>query len=312
MVITGLITLMLLMVGPGHGEANLKSYPRITAPSARDRILIIAPHIDDESIGAAGFAADAIANGADVYIAFLTAGDCNRFSALLVNKTLGPTASGYLTVGRTRIKEAKVAMTILGVPADHYFILGYPDQGLRAILEHRGDVIRSRGTKERSVPYDEAMSPGSPYSFATMMADVERVVAIAKPTIVIAPVNFDQHPDHAAAAQITDMALTALDQHPHRLGYLVHSSAFPALLRIPERALKPPVRMRGLTWATYPLTTAVQKQKDAILQIYKSQRPYTSILRNQFVRKNELFFVPAALPLHADRGSVAPRADVLQ
>ena len=62
MVVAGLITLMLLTFGPSHGEANLKSYPRITAPSARDRILIIAPHIDDESIGAAGFAADAIAS----------------------------------------------------------------------------------------------------------------------------------------------------------------------------------------------------------------------------------------------------------
>jgi hypothetical protein len=35
----------------------------------------------------------------------------------------------------------------------------------------------------------------------------------------------------------------------------------------------------------------VQKHKDAILQAYKSQRPYTIVLRNAFVRTNELFFV---------------------
>ena len=68
MVISGFITVLLLMFGPGHGEANVKLYPRIAAPAQRDRILIIAPHIDDESIGAAGYAADAIANGADVYV----------------------------------------------------------------------------------------------------------------------------------------------------------------------------------------------------------------------------------------------------
>ena len=292
MVVSGFIALLLLLVGPGQGEANVTLYPRIAAASPRDRVLIIAPHIDDEAIGAAGYAADAIANGADVYVAFLTAGDCNRFSARVVNKTLEPTASSYLNMGRARIAEAKAAMKLLGVKNDHYFILGYPDQGLRAILDHRHDVIRSKGTQKRAVPYDEALTPGSPYDFSNMMKDVEQVVEKAKPTIVIAPVPFDHHPDHAAAAQITDLVLDDLDLHPHRLSYLVHSGRIPTLVRTPERALNPPSRMRELTWVTYPLTISVQKQKDAILQTYKSQRPYTSILRNKFVRTNELFLVP--------------------
>src|SRR6266567_8787754 len=109
MFVPGLVALVMLLFSPAHSEATVKVYPRVTAPTSRDRVLIIAPHIDDEVIGAGGYVLDAIANGADVYVAFLTAGDCNRFSALLVNKTLGPTASGYLTVGRTRINEAKAA-----------------------------------------------------------------------------------------------------------------------------------------------------------------------------------------------------------
>jgi LmbE family N-acetylglucosaminyl deacetylase len=292
MVVSGFITLLLLMFGSEQAEANVKLYPRVASASAHDRVLIIAPHIDDEAIGAAGYAADAIANGADVYVAFLTAGDCNRFSARLVNKTLDPKPASYLNVGKTRIAEAKAAMKMLGVAPDHYFILGYPDRGLRTILDHRSDVIRSKATEKREVPYEEAMTPGSPYSFDSMMTDIEHVVEAAKPTIVIAPVSFDHHPDHAAAAEITDLALDDLHVHPHRLGYLVHSSRIPALVRTPERALAPPARMREMTWATYPLTITVQKQKDEILQTYKSQRPYTSILRNKFVRTNELFLVP--------------------
>lgn len=292
MFIPGLITLLtLLMVGP-HSEANLKTYPRIAGATSRDRILIVAPHIDDEAIGAAGYAADAISNGAEVYVVFLTAGDCNRFSARILNKTLGPTTSNYLSVGQTRIREAHDAMRLLGVAPDHYFILGYPDQGLKAILANRRDVVRSRGTGERAVPYADAMSPGSPYSFANLMVDMQRVVEISNPTVVIAPVEFDLHPDHSAASEITDLALEDLHVKPHRLGYLVHGSRIPlSLLRLPERALKPPSRMRALDWATYPLTSAVQKKKDVMLQSYKSQRPYTAILRNAFVRTNELFFV---------------------
>jgi LmbE family N-acetylglucosaminyl deacetylase len=283
-------------------------YPQVATPGRNERILIIAPHIDDESIGAGGFAADAIANGAEVYVAFMTAGDCNRFSARLLNNTLGPTQSDYLSVGRTRIGEAKTAMHLLGIAPDHYFILGYPDRGLRTIYDRRREVIRSRGTGERAVPYEDAMSPGSPYSFGSLMSDLESVIEIAQPTIVIAPVGFDQHPDHAATAMLTDEVLSEMSIHPERLGYLVHSSRIPtALIHTPARALMPPTRMRSYTWATYPLATASQKMKDDVLRTYKSQRPYTTLLRNAFVRSNELFLVypeeaatsPALLPVAA-------------
>ena len=49
--------------------------------------------------------------------------------------------------------------------------------------------------------------------------------------------------------------------------------------------------MRDFTWATYPLAASSQQMKDSILRTYKSQRPYTTLLRNAFVRKNELFLV---------------------
>jgi hypothetical protein len=35
----------------------------------------------------------------------------------------------------------------------------------------------------------------------------------------------------------------------------------------------------------------VQKTKTDVLMTYKSQRPYVFLLRNAFVRKNELFFL---------------------
>lgn len=269
----------------------MKSYPRIARPTAADRILIIAPHIDDEAIGAAGYAFDAIASGAEVYVVFITAGDCARFSARVVNKTLGTTASSYLTVGKTRIAEAQSAMSFVGVPDDHYFILGYPDRGLRSIMENRKTIVRSGGTRQRAVPYEEALTPGSPYRFDSVIADLQRVLEIARPTTVVSPVLFDRHSDHSATAELTDLAISNADIHPQRLGYLVHANRIKSLVRASGRALKPPARMRELTWATYPLTAEVQKQKDSLLQIYKSQRPYTSILRNTFVRTNELFLV---------------------
>ncbi|HSP35555.1 MAG TPA: hypothetical protein VLU46_14690, partial [Thermoanaerobaculia bacterium] len=59
---------------------------------------------------------------------------------------------------------------------------------------------------------------------------------------------------------------------------------------MPETALKPPSRMRSFSWATYPVSTNAQIVKAAMLDAYRSQRPYTYFLRNSFVRRNELFF----------------------
>ncbi|MBV9493665.1 MAG: PIG-L family deacetylase [Acidobacteria bacterium] len=297
MFIPGLITFLVLVLTPPRGQGSVATYPKVAKAANHERILIVAPHIDDESIGAGGYATDAIANGAEVYVVFLTAGDCNRFSARILHRTLDPTASNYLAVGETRIREAKAAMKLLGVPEDRFFILGYPDRGLKSILDNRENVILSRSTRRTAVPYEDAMTPGATYSFGSLMADMEQVLTAVKPTTVIAPAPFDLHPDHAAAAEITDLALDDLELQPRRLGYLIHVSKIPkSYVWLPRRALAPPPRMRTLTWAIYPLTKPVQQKKDAVLLTYKSQRPYVFLLRNAYVRSNELFYTYETAP----------------
>jgi LmbE family N-acetylglucosaminyl deacetylase len=291
--LTILATMLLLNPARTSG-AKVQRYPTLHTAGKHDRILIIAPHIDDESIGAGGYAIDALANGADVYVVFLTAGDCNRFSAHLMYRTLEPTASHFLGVGKARISEAGQAMHLLGIPRDRYFVLGYPDGGLRTIVGHPGAVIRSKATHENSVPYADAVSPGADYTYASLMSDFKKVVTMVQPTTVIAPVPFDKHSDHSAAAEITDAALDELQLHPSRLGYLVHtnrSRIHTALMKTPRRALLPPTAMQGFSWATYGLSDAVQHSKAELLLTYKSQRPYVFLLRNAFVRQNELFYL---------------------
>ncbi|HSY50836.1 MAG TPA: PIG-L family deacetylase [Thermoanaerobaculia bacterium] len=285
---------MLLLNQARTDDAKMQQYPSLHAAGSQDRILIVAPHIDDESIGAGGYAIDALANGADVYVVFLTAGDCNRFSAHLMYKTLGPTAANFLGVGNVRISEARQAMHLLGIPRDHYFVLGYPDRGLRTMVDNPGAIVRSQSTRENSVPYADAVTPRADYNYASLMNDIKKLITRVQPTMVIAPVPFDLHSDHSAAAEITDAALADLQLQPSRLGYLVHtarSRIHTAFMKMPRRALLPPARMQAFSWTTYALSTAVQKTKAEVLMTYKSQRPYVYLLRNAFVRKNELFLL---------------------
>jgi LmbE family N-acetylglucosaminyl deacetylase len=289
-----ILATMLLLNPASTSGAKIQRYPSLHTAGSQDRILIVAPHIDDESIGAAGYAIDALANGADVYVVFLTAGDCNRFSARLMYKTLEPTAAHYIGVGNARITEAGKAMNLLGIPRDHYFVLGYPDRGLRTMVDNPDAIIRSKATREISVPYADAVTPRADYSYPSLMSDFMKVVSIVQPTTVIAPVPFDKHSDHSAAAEITDAVLGDLHHQPSRLGYLVHtarSRIHTAFMKTPRRALLPPAKMQGFSWATYGLSTAVQQTKADILMTYKSQRPYVFLLRNAFVRQNELFYL---------------------
>ena len=300
---------MALLLTTAAADARVRFYPTLESANRRDRILIVAPHIDDESIGAAGYALDAMESGAEVFVVFMTAGDCNRISARILHKTLEPTASNYLSVGRTRINEAYEAMELLGIPSKNLFVLGYPDRGLRMMLHHPFAVVRSRGTHARAVPYFDAMSPGSEYTLNNVVTDMRRVIESVNPTMVIAPVAFDLHDDHAAAAEITDLALEHLDIPPQRLGYLVHTGRRIAknLVSNPRRALLPPEKMKTFSWATYALSPRVQKLKTSVLMTYRSQRPYVFLLRNAFVRSNELFFIYPESESASVGNAVGPR-----
>jgi LmbE family N-acetylglucosaminyl deacetylase len=266
--------------------------PILASPQHGERLLLVAPHIDDEAIAAAGYAADAIARGAEVYVVYMTAGDCNRFAAALLDHTVRPRGPSLLREGEARIREGKAAMARLGVPADHVFVLGYPDRGLRSMRDNPGSVIPSRGTGRTAVPYSQAVSPGAFYTLSNLEGDLARVMAIAKPTTVIAPVPFDHHPDHATTGLIVREQVARTRPEPRLLGYLVHSGHFPRpLAYAPSLGLKPPARFVDEEWRVYPLSKDGERHKAQILATYKSQKkdPYLWLLLDAFVRKNELY-----------------------
>jgi LmbE family N-acetylglucosaminyl deacetylase len=277
----------------------MTDYPRLAPPASHERILVVAPHMDDESIAAAGYAFAALDRGATVFVAFLTAGDCSRLAARLLHRTFVPTPSQYITLGHLRIAEARKAMGILGVREEHAFVLGYPDRGLRVMVDEPRRVVRSPGTQQDQIPYEEAVAPGSPHTFENLLRDMLRVLELSRPTVVVAPVAFDAHSDHSATAQAVDEALSRSPFTPRRLGYLVHTSALKSLVPLRHRALEPPDALRSLEWTTFPLCAEMQRLKDAVLSTYKSQQPYTYLLRNSFVRSNELFYRYARAPIQA-------------
>jgi len=217
--------------------------PLLDPPAKGDRVLIVAPHIDDEAIAAAGYAAASLRRGAEVSVVYVTSGDCNRTSAEIMDFTLRPGERDYLAEGRLRIQEAIAAMAVLGVPRGHLYFLGYPDRGIRPMLENPGQVIPSPGTGRTAVPYEEAVSPGAEYRLDNLEKDLRTVLDKTRPTIVLSPVLFDAHPDHSATGRLTLRLLRRTLFGPRRLGYLVHARHFPSpsARRCGSPCCRPPV-----------------------------------------------------------------------
>ena len=78
-----------------------------------DRILVIAPHPDDESIGAGGLLLRAKQAGAQVRVIFCTSGDNNPWPQRAIEKCVFISASARLRWAARRRDEARAALRFL-------------------------------------------------------------------------------------------------------------------------------------------------------------------------------------------------------
>lgn len=105
----------------------LASFIGVAGSAAQDqRVLIFAPHCDDETLGCGGVISRLVEEGVPVRVVMLTNGD--GFHHPVSNLKQNP--AGHIELGRMRQKESLAALKKLGVPASSAVFLGYPDGGL--------------------------------------------------------------------------------------------------------------------------------------------------------------------------------------
>src|ERR1051325_3837894 len=72
-----------------ESSTELKNLPALTIENIQ-RVLVIAPHPDDETIGAGGLIQQALAQGSLVKVVVVTNGDGQRFAPVKINNTIYP------------------------------------------------------------------------------------------------------------------------------------------------------------------------------------------------------------------------------
>jgi LmbE family N-acetylglucosaminyl deacetylase len=171
----------------------------------QSRVMVIAPHPDDESLAAGGLLQQAISAQSAVRILFLTGGDNNPWPQRLIEGRWRIGAEDKMRWAALRRQETMLALAWLGVPPEAAVFLGYPDQGLSDLLLRGDDDLIQRLTDE---------------------------IIAWQPTLLVTPSLLDLHPDHSAAGVFVKMALARLGQglhKPRQIEYLINfHESYPA------------------------------------------------------------------------------------
>ncbi len=166
--------------------------------SACTRLLVIAPHPDDETIATGLLIQQVRAAGGEVRIVLLTAGENNPWPQRWLERRWRIRAGDRQRWGRRRRGELQQALASLEILPSALEALDWPDLGVTDML------LRQTGN-----------------AVATIREAINRFT----PDVVALPALQDRHPDHGAAHVLVRLALAGHAAPPALFAYLVHGKA---------------------------------------------------------------------------------------
>ncbi|GAA5512432.1 1D-myo-inositol 2-acetamido-2-deoxy-alpha-D-glucopyranoside deacetylase [Deinococcus carri] len=262
------------------------------------RVLVLSPHPDDETLCCAGTIQQAQAAGAQVFIAWITAGDGFEFDAVLTQRVLDPSPQDMRSLGNLRVQEARRAVAVLGVSPGRTFMLGYPDGGLfRLFTTNYEEAYTAPHTGASAVYVQHALTPGAPYTGLALETDLRRVLDRVRPDVVLAPAPQDFHADHHTLSFIAMRLMSARQQEDRLRFWVVHGGLewpVPKGLHPNLPLTLPPLAAR-LPWDRVDLTATQEQRKLEAVNTYQTQTRVLGRFMRAFVRQNELLS-PGPLP----------------
>jgi len=274
-------------------KASLEKFPEFKKD---DRLLVIAPHIDDEIICCSGLIQRAKQAGSTVKIVYLTNGDDNLGSVIRDEKTLKINPNDFITLGEKRATEGKKATQVLGLAEKDLIFLAYAERGLYQMLNKHYDLdnpYTSQGTKFTYNPYSGTYKSQQLYTGSNLVSDLGEVIKNYQPTLITISHLRDLNSDHRAAFSFLEKVLTEEKIQTRVFAYLVHYRFFPAkkTLSLNEFLYPPKKLFSQKGWFSFDLTTEEENKKLEAINQNVSQRelrPFYDLLQS-FVKRNEIF-----------------------
>jgi len=260
-------------------HSGLKEFPEI---KTSDRILILAPHIDDEVISSAGIIQQIRQKGVKAIVVYITNGDDPPYTP--VKRLFKP--SWFVSFGKKRMAEAKKAALFLGLNNDNLIFLGYPDKGLKAMFDDQA-VFTSKSTRLNYNPYSDTYRQKQLYTRENLINDLTSIATDFQPTMVIISHPKDNHPDHQFLFWFWQKVMAENNLNPDQYAYLIHFKYYPRK----RSRLQPPIKLASNCWHSFDLSPAQKQKKKAAVNANASQLKRLSFrgLLKTLVRDNEIF-----------------------
>lgn len=283
-----------------------KAMPALEPFKKNERVLILAPHPDDEAIACAGVIQEALNSGAKVKVVYLTNGDHNELAFIVYEKRITVRQGEFIHMGQVRQKEAVKAMKSLGLSENDLVFLGYPDFGTFAIFCNYWRTqrpFRDRLTRISNVPYKNNPSYGAPYYGESILNDLVSQVLDYQPDKIFVSHPFDVNVDHKSLYLFLQVVLSDLEgkiPSPKVYPYLVHCVGWPKPRHYhPELELYPPDKFidSKINWQRFNLSFKQLDKKHQSILFYNSQTQSSAFYLLSFARENELFGDYSALEL---------------
>ena len=276
--------------------------PLLSPAVATDRLLIVAPHCDDEMLGCGGLIQQTLKAGGKVETIIVTNGDGYPAAVQRQQRVLKAGPQDFIRFAAQRQLESKSSLSKLG--AGSAIFLGFPDRGTMEMWDNNwtsDHPYTSAYTGYSHSPYAETFNIHSHYSGSDLLQDLCTAITAFRPTRIVVTHPSEDHTDHAAVASFVQVAVASLRSDPEQqtwarnieiYHYLIHRGDWP----VPQgdyktASLLPPLAMTGLDteWYSLPLSNEEVQLKAHAIDLYSSQTAIMPGFMASFSRANELY-----------------------
>lgn len=287
------------------------------AINARERLLVLAPHPDDESLSAAGLMQQVMDQGGSVRVVVVTAGDAYVDAVQQQTGKRHPSRRDYIRFGETRLEESRRASQLIGKGFTHLDLLGFSDGAIYPdLISHwlRQKPMRSEFTGISHVSYRAAIDRGVAQDGQDLRNELIEIMRETQPTMIAFPDVMENDSDHAGLGIFTLLAVhdwlefaTPSPTPPRMLAYLIHwQHGWPkgSDWGIAQDWSKQPMTLpddlplRGHSRACIHLSPKQVQVKHDALALYQTQQLIMPDFLAAFIRNSECFTL-----LHANAGN---------
>lgn len=281
---------------------------QILAINHGERLLVLAPHPDDETLSAAGLASQVLERGGTVRDVVVTAGDAYVDAVRQETGKTKPSKRDYFLFGETRLEESRRAAKVVGHGFIHLDLLGFSDGTLYPdLISHwrRHNPLRSDFTGFSKVAYRAAADRGVAQDGQDLRDELVAILRETRPTLIVFPDVMENDSDHAGLGMFALLAVHDWLEHlpptqakPRLLAYLIHwqhgwptGSDWGVPLDWSDQPFQLPddLPLRGHSRVCTPMTPKQIATKRAALAEYHTQQRIMGDFLSAFVRNSECF-----------------------